>query len=186
MCGKRALFLLAAVGLSWAVPPQAFAKDPQAGGLRPDDLRCEYLINPPGIDDLHPRLSWKLTPTDQNWRGQRQLAYQVLVASERSFLDQDRGDLWDSGKVQSDRSIHVEYGGRPLSSRMPCWWKVRVWDQNGRPSDWSQPAFWSMGLLDPDDWNNAQWIGLDRSDDEGIEITDVKAANWLWFPEERS
>jgi len=117
-------------------------------------LRCEYLENPLGIDVRTPRLSWIV---QSDLRGQRQTAYQILVASTRESLDKDAGDLWDSGKVESGETIQVTYHGKPLTSRMSCWWKVRAWDRDGRPSAWSEPASWTMGLLDTADWT-AKWI----------------------------
>ena len=124
---------------------------------RVDTPRCEYLANPLGIDTPNPRLSWVMT-SDQ--RGEKQTAYHVLVASSAEALAKDQGDLWDSGKVDSDRSILVAYEGKGLTSRQQCWWKVRVWDGRGQTSLWSQPASWSMGLLKPDDWQ-AKWIGVE-------------------------
>ena len=119
-------------------------------------LRCEYLGNPLGIDERKPRLSWALTSDE---RGQRQTAYRVLVASTPEILAAGRGDLWDSGKVDSDQTTHVEYAGGKLATRMLCYWKVRAWDAGGGPSPWSEPAFWSMGLLEASDWQ-AQWIAF--------------------------
>jgi alpha-L-rhamnosidase len=159
------------------------AAAPQAGAIQAVDLRCDYFVDPVGIDDVNPRLSWKLTTLDVNRRGLSQSAYQVLVASERSLLAQNRGDLWDSAQVASDRSIHVPYQGKPLLSRMQCWWKVRVWDERKGVSAWSEPASWSMGLLDESDWQGAKWIGFDGGDPQGYDIDDLKQANWLWFPE---
>lgn len=126
----------------------------------PVNLRCEYLANPQGLDVKIPRLSWKLKATDPNQRGQKQTAWQVLVASSETNLKANKGDLWDSSKVESDQTIHVEYAGKPLRSRMRCYWKVRVWDKDGTPSAWSQSAIWSMGLLEEADWQ-AQWIAAD-------------------------
>ncbi len=120
-------------------------------------LHCEYLTDLLGVDTPQPRLSWLLESTQ---RGECQTAYQVLVASSPERLGHDKGDLWDSGKVASDQSIQVKYAGKPLSSRQPCYWKVRVWDKNGRASDWSQPAFWTMGLLADKDWRG-RWIASD-------------------------
>ena len=91
--------------------------------VRVADLRCEYLADPLGIDVVQPRLSWKL---EAQWRGQRQTAYQVLVAGEEKLLREGKADLWDSGKVASDQSIHVVYAGKPLASRTRCYWKVRA------------------------------------------------------------
>lgn len=123
--------------------------------MRPDYLRCEYLINPLGIDVVEPRLSWIL---ESDERAQFQTAYQMLVASSEELLAQDKGDLWATGKIESDQSSHIVYKGTSLSSQMFCYWKVRVWDRADKPSDWSTPAFWSMGLLNQNEWN-ANWIG---------------------------
>ena len=120
-----------------------------------NDLRCEYLNDPQGIDVIEPRLGWILQ-SDQ--RGQRQRSYQILVASAEKKLQQDLGDLWDSGKVVSDQSNQVVYGGKLLTSRQPCYWKVRIWDKNDKVSAWSETAQWTMGLLEPSDWQG-QWIG---------------------------
>ena len=127
------------------------------GALEAQRLRCEYRENPLGIDVSRPRLSWTLA-ADDGRRGQRQAAYRVLVATSPDQLAADQGDLWDSGKVSSAQQSHIEYRGRPLPSRTPCYWKVRVWDQHGEAADWSAPASWSMGYLEQADWQ-AHWIG---------------------------
>jgi alpha-L-rhamnosidase len=132
--------------------------------LHPVELRCEYLKNPLGIDRTTPRLSWKLEATSAAGRGLKQTAFQVEVAATEPALAGGKSDLWDSGRVNSDRNNLVAYLGRPLESRQMCWWKVRVWDQTGNPSAWSEPALWSMGLLRPSDWE-AKWIGLDGGDE---------------------
>ncbi len=119
-----------------------------------EKLRCEYLVNPMAIDATHPRLSWII---DSDQRGEKQTAYQILVASSAKLLADDQGDLWDSGKVTSDETTQITYAGRPLTSRQSCFWKVRSWNQDGKASDWSSVAEWHMGLLEPNDWS-AQWI----------------------------
>jgi alpha-L-rhamnosidase len=132
-----------------------------SAGTNVDSLKCEYLANPLGIDVLQPRLSWVLHSPE---RGQKQTAYQVLVASSPELLQQNQGDLWDSGKVASEQSIHVEYAGKPLASYQGCEWKVRVWDKDGQPSDWSQPARWTMGVLEPNGWYG-KWLGYTKKYD---------------------
>ena len=92
-------------------------------------LRCEYLSNPLGIDVQKPRLSWMLNPA-ANVRGQS--AYRVLVASAPEVLQQDRGDLWDSGRVASGQNTWIEYGGKNLVSGQQLYWKVRVWSDTGQ------------------------------------------------------
>jgi alpha-L-rhamnosidase len=123
-------------------------------GVEPAALRCEYRVDPLGIDVAEPRLSWIVESAE---RGQRQTAYRVLVASSAEKLASGEADLWDSGRVASDQTIHVVYAGRLLASRMACYWKVQVWDAQGRASPWSRPAAWTMGLLARSDWQ-AQWI----------------------------
>ena len=111
------------------------------------DLRCEYQDNPLGIDVVQPRLSWKLASAQ---RGVALSAYQIRVTETSDVL-------WETGKVLSHQSIHVPYGGSVLRSGQLCTWRVRVWDDNDRPSAWSEPAYWEMGLLHPSDWQ-AHWI----------------------------
>ena len=139
------------------------------------DLRCEHLANPLGIDVTKPRLSWVLEDGGQKpeIRGQRQTAYRVLVASTSELLASDRADLWDSGKVEEDQSIEVEYKGKPLNSRQHCYWKIRVWDKDGNPSAWSAPSEWTMGLMNPADWS-AKWV---------TQGSDLDGAQWIWFNE---
>jgi len=117
-------------------------------GLNAENLRCEYRIDPLGIDEAQPRLTWLVESKE---RGQRQTAYQVLVASSAELLAKNSGDLWDSSKVVSDQTVNIAYAGKPLVSRQQCFWKVCVWDENGQ-AQWSEPASWSMGFLQPDDW----------------------------------
>ncbi|HEV2393055.1 MAG TPA: family 78 glycoside hydrolase catalytic domain [Verrucomicrobiae bacterium] len=149
-----------------------------ANAARVQGLRCEYLQDPLGIDTPQPRLSWIILPDNRSVRGERQRAYQILVAASLSQLQAGHGDLWDSGKVDSDESIQVSYGGQPLASGQECFWKVRVWDQEGNISRWSQPARWSMGLLSASEWHG-QWIGLDG----GLSNVVLSEASWIWFPE---
>jgi alpha-L-rhamnosidase len=146
--------------------------------LRPVDLRCEYLKDPLGIDTPQPRLSWVLQAENASAHGRRQTAYEILVATSPSALQAGQGDLWHSGAVQSDQSIQLPYQGKPLASEQECFWKVRVWDQEGRLSRWSEPARWTMGLLAASDWK-AKWIGLDEA---GPKAT-LTGASWIWFPE---
>ncbi len=122
--------------------------------LHPVSLRCEYRDNPLGIDTPAPRLAWQFTASG---RGRRQTAYQVIAAAEWELLNEDRGDLWDSERVESNQSVHVSYAGTDLGSGQRVWWKVRVWDESGQASDWSEAAWWQMGLLAPGDWK-ARWI----------------------------
>ena len=115
-----------------------------AAGLKPSTLRCEYLANPRAVGTTQPRLSW-VVEAEPGQRGVQQAAYQVLVASRPELLTQNQGDLWDSGKVSSDQSVHVVYAGKPLASGQACFWKVRLWEPGRPASAWSEPARWTMG-----------------------------------------
>ena len=128
-------------------------------------LRCENTTAPLGVDASTPRLSWRVASTEP---GQRQTAWRVLVASTPEALAADQGDLWDSGRVEDDRTL-VPYGGAPLASSRRVFWKVRSWDRQGLASPWSATASWTMGLLDPADWAGARWITA--AGDERLENT---------------
>jgi hypothetical protein len=125
---------------------------------------CEHLENPLGVDAPHPRLNWILQ-SDQ--RGDRQTAYQILAASSETLLKKDSGDLWDSGKIVSDETIQIAYAGQPLKSSQQVFWKVRAWDAGGKVSAWSPAATWTMGLLDPSEWN-AKWISAAGAEKYGV------------------
>ena len=142
-----------------------------SANLTVSNLRCEYLVSPLGIDIAQPRLSWQIRerelksgtggqrPAD---RGLAQAAYQILVATKEELLKEDKGDLWDSGKVASGDSQHIEYAGKLLKSGQQCFWKVKSWINSAGSSRAtsveSKHAMWCMGLLTPEDIK-AKWIG---------------------------
>ncbi|MGD8413758.1 MAG: family 78 glycoside hydrolase catalytic domain, partial [Candidatus Latescibacterota bacterium] len=139
-------------------------------------LRTEYRVNPIGIDAMRPRLSWRLVVPDRmgdrlldssltgnDQRGGRdesirnvfQTAYRIQVATDPARFESD--PVWDSGRVESDQSVQLPYGGPRLESRKRYYWRVRIWDGSGQASDWSEPAYWEMGLLDVAEWVG-EWI----------------------------
>ena len=115
---------------------------------------CEYRTNPLGIDVTQPRLSWQLETSRQ---GARQSAYRVLASSSKEALEGGNAELWDSGKTESDMSVHVSYGGDALRSRQRVYWRVTVWDETGEAAE-SDISWFEMGLLSRDDWQ-AAWVG---------------------------
>ena len=119
------------------------------------DLRCESATNPLGIDAASPRLSWILVSSE---KGQKQTAYQILVAGDEDKLRNERPDIWDSGRVVSDESTQVVYRGPALLSRRRYYWKVRAWDKDGAAGPYSETAWWEMALLSSQDWK-AEWVG---------------------------
>ncbi len=146
--------MLALMRVLWALLMLA-AGEAAGQSVAVSGLRTEHAENPLGVDTPSPRLSWLI---QSSRRGEVQSAYQVLVADSEERLRAGQGNLWDSGKVPSSRSVLVPYGGKPLASRQRCYWKVRVWGKDGQPSPYSAPAWWEMGLLSPRDWT-AEWIG---------------------------
>ncbi|MBO7746418.1 family 78 glycoside hydrolase catalytic domain [Paenibacillus sp. MWE-103] len=124
--------------------------------LRVYGLRTEYLTDPVGIDAPRPRLGWLL---GADFRGAAQSACRVLVASATELLAEGKADVWDSGRLASDRPGPVAYGGPPLLSGRRYVWKAMAWDGDGRESPWSEPGSWTMGLLSRADWTGA-WVGL--------------------------
>ncbi|MGA2177313.1 MAG: family 78 glycoside hydrolase catalytic domain [Verrucomicrobiota bacterium] len=165
-------WLLALSAALLALPKPAAA----APRLVPYSLRCEYQVDPLGIDESAPRLSWRLRSSR---RAERQTAWQILVASTARNLDGNQGDLWDSGRVDGAETIGAVYGGSRLVSGEVCHWKVRVWDAEGKVSAWSEPALWSMGLLQPADWRGC-WIGYDQMRREIALPAVFDRAQWIW------
>jgi alpha-L-rhamnosidase len=117
---------------------------------------CEYRTNPIGIDVKKPRFSWQLLCDRQS---AMQTAYEIRAAGSINNLDSKSRLTWASGKVESGKSVNVEYGGPALKSMQRTYWQVRVWDNKGNVTKWSQPAFWEMGILEPGSWS-ASWITL--------------------------
>ncbi len=164
---KTRLLLLA---LALASPLHAQPVSP----VRVTVLTTEHFVNPVGLGDTVPRLSWKL---QSDRAGEKQTAYEVH-ASSTPFTPAMTGNLWESGKVTSDQSVLVPWGGQPLASRARVWWSVRVWDKDGVPSAWSAPATFELGLLNPAaDWKG-QWItvALPRFD---MVQDSLSKANWI-------
>ena len=146
---KRSSFLLILLLLSSHI-----------GAIRTTALKCEMLDNPCGIAMTQPRLSWQI-PTEYN--GIAQQAYAILAASTPEKLNEKDADLWNTGRINSDQSIWIPYEGKALTSRSVVFWKVKVWDEQGRESNWSSPAHFSVGLLEKSDWKG-HYIGMERTD----------------------
>lgn len=134
----------------------AFSACDLSSSIKVETLKTKYRSNPLGIDDIAPRLSWQLID-ESHTRDQQQTAYQVLVANSLIDLEDNVGDVWNSGKVTSDQSVNVVYKGAELQSSKQYFWKVRVWDVANQSSEWSKPTHFSMGLLKPSDWKG-DWI----------------------------
>ena len=141
--------------MKFYLPFLLFAAHGLAGTVEPVDLRCEYHVDPMAIGTAKPRFSWKIRPTDAAARGVVQTAYEIEVSS--GTVAAHGKPLSTSGKVPTNRTAQIEWNGLPLVSRDRATWKVRVWDREDKPSAWSQPATFGVGLLAPEDWQ-ALWI----------------------------
>jgi len=119
-------------------------------------LVCEYHENPIGTGVENPRLSWKILSDEEEVK---QIAYEIRVADSPSNLNRKSRLIWNSGKVESGQSVNVVYKGPALNSMQRVYWKVRVWDNKGNTTQWSEPAFWEMGMLEPAMWK-ASWITM--------------------------
>ncbi|HEX4485533.1 MAG TPA: family 78 glycoside hydrolase catalytic domain [Terriglobales bacterium] len=117
----------------------------QSSSIAPQYLRCEWQVNPAGIDAVHPHFSWELSAVQADARGLRQTAYEIQAGE------------WDSGKVLSPEIFQVPYAGKALAPGTRYSWKVRVWDGNDQPSAWSQSAEFVTGQLRAENWK-AHWI----------------------------
>ena len=119
------------------------------------DLTIEHKKNPAGIDVLQPRFSWKISGKGNDIL---QTAYSIRVATDQKFSSAKT--VWKSGKISSDESVLLTYDGPSLKSGQKYFWQVRIWDNKGKESKWSETAYWEMGLLSPSDWK-AKWIEME-------------------------
>ena len=145
-------FLMVTVGAATIILPRASGAEKEAA-LAVRNLRCEYKVDPMGIDVRKPRLSWELTSAE---KGVVQTSFEVRVAGSEAELGKGKV-IWDSGAQASDASIQVEYRGPAVASGQIYYWQVRVADNHGHLSEWSKTARWEMGLLEAGDWK-AKWI----------------------------
>jgi alpha-L-rhamnosidase len=140
-----------------------------------DALTCEHLVNPVGIGNTQPRLSWKLR---SDRAGEIQTAWEIRAATSITGLKTAPPNLWDSGKIISGQSVLVQWGGKPLGSRSQVFWQVRVWDKDGQPTAWSDTASFEFGLLDTANEWRGKWITADlpRYD---VEQSALEKASWI-------
>lgn len=136
-----------------------------ASPLSPERLTCEYITNPLGLDVQKPRFSWTLISAERN---AAQTAYELVVSAGLTGVDRGKKTIWETKKVWSSQSLHIEYSGKPLRPFTRYYWRVRVWDKSGNASAWSEPAHFETAMLQPGDWK-AQWIS-----DGSAQFTDDK------------
>jgi alpha-L-rhamnosidase len=129
--------------------------------VKVQNLLCENLVNPVGIDIDHPRFSWQII-SDQ--RSVIQTAYEIRVSKSSSSLQEGTDLVWNTGNVLSQESAHIIYDGEALQSGQRYFWQVRIWDNKGSSSEWSQPAFWQTAMLHFSDFT-AAWIGPGFTED---------------------
>ena len=146
----------------------------QAQVFSVSELRCEQSQRPLAVDPAGPRLSWQL---NADRRGCLQSAYRILVADSPVALADDNGNVWDSGKVFSDRSVLVPYGGPALQPGKAYCWKVQAWDADGNLSPWSLPASFGTGLMSMQDWNGAKWIAMEP-DVDSLKCIEGNTGKW--------
>ncbi|MDU0352567.1 alpha-L-rhamnosidase N-terminal domain-containing protein [Paraglaciecola aquimarina] len=160
------LSIVAMLGVSCSpsrIETTASASEQQQGAalsLSPSSLKVgEGFENPLGYYEAAPRFSWKIASDAST---QFQSAYQIQVATSADILSQ-AADLWDSNKVQSEVTSWVKYQGQALRSRQKVYWRVRIWDEADKASQWSEVQSVELGLLTNQDWQ-AKWIGHPDTD----------------------
>jgi alpha-L-rhamnosidase len=147
--------------------------------VKPGELKCEFKVNPTGIDEKHPRFSW-LTECDSY--NSYQTAYQLIVASSFQNLLDEKIDIWDSGKIKSSQSNQILFEGTPLISNKTYFWKVRVWNETDESSAWSDQAVFSTGLFEQTDWE-AKWISHIYNEQQETDLSFKHGTDkWIWYP----
>src|SRR5258708_4306584 len=142
---------------------------------KPVRLKCDSLVNPLGIDSRAPMLSWQLQDSRM---GARQTAYEIQVASSGALLGAGKPYVWDSGRIESDQSAGVHYAGPALTPEKRYFWRVKVWDKDGKAYPPSDATWWETGLLDAKGWHG-KWIGAEEQEDRRVREAD---AAWITNP----
>jgi hypothetical protein len=151
------------------------------------NLQCEHKVNPVAINTNAPQFSWQLQSLQRNVT---QTAYRILVADQQGLLQKNIGNIWDSKKISSDRSVQVLFKGKKLNAATKYFWKVQVWD-NKNTTAWSEPSNFTAGLFSAGDWGNAKWIGYEELPDSlltvpGVHGPEIKKKLGLYKLKQRS
>ncbi len=127
-------------------------------------LKCDAMVEPLGIDSKEPLFSWQLQDSSI---GARQTSYEIKVATKPALLTSGKPDVWDSGVVKSERSVGVAYAGPALAPQQRYYWRVEVWDKDGKPYTASDVSWWETGLMDSANWQ-AKWIGYEEPESKSV------------------
>jgi len=169
----NALLAITMVVLAWLS-----CRDLSSEKIVVTNLVCEYQDNPLGIDVAKPRFSWQIQAAN-DIRGCKQSAYHILVATSEENLDNNIGNLWDSKKDSSNKSVLISYDGTTLTSGTKCYWKVKVWTNDNNENEWSKTASFSIGLLERNDWKGA-WINYPDTNEISKDENQLDR-NHYWF-----
>ncbi|WP_462253533.1 family 78 glycoside hydrolase catalytic domain [Ferruginibacter sp.] len=139
------------------------------------NLQCDHKINPLAINTASPHFSWQLQSAQRNVL---QTAYRILVADKMELLQKDRGNIWDSKKINSNQSTQILFKGIKINAATKYFWKIQVWD-NKNTTVWSEPANFTTGLFTEKEWSNAKWIGYEEMPDSlytvpGVHSPEIK------------
>jgi alpha-L-rhamnosidase len=148
----------------------------QGAGGGPVHLQVDNLDRPLGIDDATPRFSWQLR---DDAPGARQSAYRVQVATGQELLSDGKVDVWDSGKVESGQSLNVKYAGPGLKASTRYFWRVEVWDKDGKEYPASAAEWWETGILNQGAWRG-DWIGWETQEEAAVRKA---PAQWIANPD---
>ena len=129
-------------------------------------LSTDYKTNPIGIDNPIPQLAWIVQSDEDNTM---QASYEIRAALNPRDLKKGKNLLWDTDKVVSSQSVHIKYQGQALKSYQKVYWQVRIVDNHGEKSKWSEVAFWEMGILSASDWK-ASWISPNWEEDSKVSV----------------
>ncbi|EWH10518.1 alpha-L-rhamnosidase [Catenovulum agarivorans DS-2] len=165
------MILLVSLAACSVAPSDNASADTKSKASQPSQLLVEDNINPLNVHQQMPRLSWYANVKTQT-------AYQIRVASNESLLAAGKANLWDSGKVNSGVSVNIPYQGKKLGANQKAVWQVRVWSANrDKPSQWSKPQFWEMGLINQSDWQ-AKWLQVKQP--SVAALTEARL-NWIKY-----
>ncbi len=151
---RAALCVVLCLSMLMQFGVMAIAADTNTAPDAPTGLLMDLMNQPYGIDSANPAMSWIVNDADND---EVQTAYQILVADSLANINADNGNVWDSGKVESNESSNALYAGPALAASSTYYWKVRTWDKAGEVSAYSEAQRFTTAV---DTWTaDAIWVG---------------------------
>jgi alpha-L-rhamnosidase len=130
-------------------------------GQSPIKLKTEYLVNPIGLDNPKPRLTWQM---DDSSNGAKQTAFRLMVSTDSMSLVHGKANQWNTGWLKTSTSLKT-YAGASLKPFVKYYWRIDLANKANIKSTKFKIASFEMGMMGAQNWQGS-WI----SDSENVKL----------------